>query len=408
MDPLEKQQYCYSVKAFTRNRLLSMENTVMLIMNALKRSLNIELQNYFERFAGGRSCSKQAFCEQRVKLKSGFFHDWNQVLISNFYKHYGDKVKTWKGMVLWAVDGSSVPLPETEDLRNRFGGADNQTGENVSVMARICCIYDVLNEITVKGFLHPYFVSEEEVIPSCLSELEMENKLFLFDRGYPGYWLMYLLIEKGSKFVMRVQRNANNAVRDFLASEATDITTDWTPPYASLTKLKDMGRNVTKDTPIRIRMVKVVLETGETEVLITSLYDTDVYTQEDLQEVYHLRWGIETCYGYLKQELQLGQFSGIRQICIEQDFAASLFLFNLQSLIEKQTEAYVAAVGRKRKYRYKVNKNSSWALLKDRTVLLFLQDDSRKILTDLEKLFGMYLEPVRPGRKYPRMGLNFI
>jgi hypothetical protein len=148
---------------------------------------------------------------------------------------------------------------------------------------------------------------------------------------------------------MRVQRNANNMVKDFLASSATDITVEWTPPYASLKKLRDMGRSVSKDTPIRIRMVKVVLETGETEVLITNLYDTAVYSEADLREVYHMRWKIETCFGYLKQELQLGQFSGIRQICIEQDFAANLYLFNLQSLIEKQTESYVRAVGRKRK-----------------------------------------------------------
>ncbi|MDR2691161.1 MAG: IS4 family transposase [Dysgonamonadaceae bacterium] len=402
-NPIEKAQYCNSSKAFTRDRILTMENTIMLIMNALKRSLNIELQSYFDHFGENKSCSKQAFCEQRVKLKPEFFHAWNQVLVSSFYKHYGDTVKTWKGMVLWAIDGSSVPLPETEDLWDLFGGASNQTGEKVSTTARVCCVYDVLNAIIIKGFLHSYFVSEEEVIPPCLSELEMEKKLFLFDRGYPSYWLMYLLMEKGSRFVMRVQRNANNMVRDFLASEATDITIEWAPPSTSLKKLRDMGRAISKDTLIRVRMVKVVLDTGETEVLITNLYETDVYGEEELREVYHLRWGIETCYGYLKQELQLGQFSGIRPICIEQDFAANLFLFNLQSLIEKQTEAYVEAVGKKRKYRYKINKNSSWALLKDRAVHLFLQEDSRKVLVELEKLFEIYLEPIRPARKYPRI-----
>ena len=120
-----------------------------------------------------------------------------------------------------------------------------------------------------------------------------------------------------------------------------------------------MGFTISKHTPITIRMVKIVLDTGETEVLVTNVYDTDIYTQEDLKEVYHLRWGIETYYGYIKEELQLGKFSGIRQICIEQDFAANLFLFNLQRLIEKQTEPYVETISNKRKYRYKVNKNIS-------------------------------------------------
>ena len=50
----------------------------------------------------------------------------------------------------------------------------------------------------------------------------------------------------------------------------------------------------------------------------------------------------------IKEELQLQQFSGIRKICIEQDFAANLFLFNLQCLIEKQSDDYLKTVNEKR------------------------------------------------------------
>jgi hypothetical protein len=62
---------------------------------------------------------------------------------------------------------------------------------------------------------------------------------------------------------------------------------------------------------------------------------------EDLAEAYHLRRGIETCYGYIKEELQPGIFSGLSPVCVEQDFAATLFLFNLQSIIEKQCEPHL-------------------------------------------------------------------
>ena len=69
----------------------------------------------------------------------------------------------------------------------------------------------------------------------------------------------------------------------------------------------------------------------------------------------------------------MGQFSGIRQICIEQDFAAGLFIYNLQSLIEKQNQPYLETVSRERKHRYQVNKNVSFAILKEYTVRLFLE-----------------------------------
>jgi hypothetical protein len=395
--------YCYTPQSFIRNRVLTFSNTVMLITNSLKRSLQVELQSFFEYFSPGLSCSKQAFCEQRVKLKPQFFHDLNQVLVSEFYRSYAGKVKRWKNMELYAVDGSSVPLPATGDMRSTFGVVRNHCGEQEGATARICVLYDVLNEIAVKGFLHPFTVSEEAVVPECLSGISLDTKLLLFDRGYPSYWLMYLLMEKGAKFVMRMASNANNAVKDFLASSETDRTIDWRIPYKSLKRLVDMGFAVSKESTVKIRMVKVLLSTGETEVLVTNLYDTGNYTKGDLKEVYNLRWGIETYYGYMKEELQLGQFSGIRQICIEQDFAANLFLFNLQSLIEKQTDSYVKTISKRRKHRYKVNKNCAWASLKNRTIDLFTHQDARTVLIELEKLFGNYLEPIRPGRKYPRI-----
>jgi hypothetical protein len=196
-------------------------------------------------------------------------------------------------------------------MRNEFGisiGAKTGAG---SPVARICVLYDVLNQIAVKGFLHPYTVSEEEVTLTLFENQNLKESLLLFDRGYPSYWLMYQLLNKQTHFVMRAASNTNNTVKTFLASQQTDITLDMYPPYHSLKKLREMGINITKQTPVKIRLVKVVLNTGEVEVLMTNLYDTTLYSIEDLKEVYHLRCGIETYYGYIKEELQLGQFSGI-------------------------------------------------------------------------------------------------
>jgi hypothetical protein len=88
--------------------------------------------------------------------------------------------------------------------------------------------------------------------------------------------------------------------------------------------------------------------------------------------------------------------------CIEQSFAASLLLLNLQSLIEKQSEPCLKAVNRQRKSRYRVNRNVSLGMLKHRVVSLFMEKQPLAILMELENLFGKHLEPVRPGRKYSR------
>ena len=198
------------------------------------------------------------------------------------------------------------------------------------------------------------------------------------------------------------KRNGNNAVKSFLAGEQDDIIIEMRPPYASRVKLKNLGVNISKEKTIKLRLVKFVLDSGQVEILITNLYDAKLYPMEDLKYLYNLRWGIETYYGYIKQELQLGQFSGLAPICIEQDFAANLFLFNMQSLIEKQCTTFVESVNEQRVHKYKVNKNISWASLKHRVVKLFLTKNPIRLLNKLQELFCNYLEPVRPGRKYPR------
>ncbi len=398
-DSRKRLKYVISAQDFSRKRLLTFQLLVLLLLNALKRSLSIELMSFFDYFSSHTPCSKQAFSKQRRKLKAEFFNDWNQELITSFYSH--SDYSTWKGFNLLAIDGSSVILPDTKEMRSKYGYTTGKT-ENGSCVARICTLYDVQNQLALKGLLHSYFVSEEAVVLDVLKDENLQHSLLLFDRGYLSYWLIYELLQRDTHFVIRAACNANNLIKNFLASKEEDITLDFYPPYSSLKKLRDTGLNISKNTAVKIRLVKVLLETGETEVLVTNLYETDIYTVEDLGEIYHLRWGIETYYGYIKEELQLGVFSGISPICIEQDFAANLFLFNLQSVIEKQCKPYVEKIGNKRKYKYKVNKNVSWASLKYRVVKLFIEKKPEHVLLELETLFCRYLEPIRPKRKYIR------
>jgi hypothetical protein len=400
--PSQRERYTSSSKDFTRNRTLTFSTMVMLLLNTIKRSLSVELQHFFECFSQGMICTKQAFSAQRTKLQPVFFHDWNKVLVENFYLHYGEYAKKWKGMRLCAMDGSTLAVPDTQAMREAFGCTSNGKGETTPV-ARICMLYDVLNKIVIKGMLHSYRTSELSAILPCIENQRLEDTVLLFDRGYMSFWLLYLLFQKRANFVIRVPKTANNYVKAFINSPENDQIMDWHPSHDSMKKLRSMGIETSKDTTVRIRLVKVLLDTGETEVLITNLYSTSLYTRADMKEVYHLRWGVETSYGHIKEELQLGQFSGLRRICIEQDFAANLFLYNLQSLIEKQTEPYTEAVSRKRKYAYKVNKNISWASLQDRVVQLFLEDNSETVLRELEVLFERYLEPIRPNRRFPRI-----
>jgi hypothetical protein len=82
------------------------------------------------------------------------------------------------------------------------------------------------------------------------------------------------------------------------------------------------------------------------------------------------------------------QFSGHRVICIQQDCASTIFIANIQSLIEKQCDCFLKQINKRRKYDYKINKNISWALLKDNIIKLFLCNNEQEI--KFKKIKGKY------------------
>jgi hypothetical protein len=271
-------------------------------------------------------------------------------------------------------------------------------------MARVMQVQDILNDITVRGTIHPIKQSEQAIMANQVSQL-YEDSLTLFDRGYPGFALMYLMLneETPRNFVMRCKVGFNKEVQQFVHSTKSSKTIELFPGNTAIATLKEQGYIVTAKTPLKVRMVKVKLPTGEVEVLLTSLYCKKLFTIADLKYLYGLRWRIETTFGKQKNQQQMEQFSGHRVICIQQDYAAGLFVANLQSLIEKQCENYLKKINTKRKYRYRINRNVSWASLKYNIVKLILQNEPLEVLLKLQEGFQRNIEPVRHGRQNQRL-----
>ena len=399
-----KQRFVEKLSDFSRERVLTFKRVVGLLINMPKRSLSIEVREFFANLSGDETCNKSAFCMQRGKLKPSFFQEWLALFVKLFYHHYGDKVQRWRGFLIQAVDGSTTYLVNKQEVIEHFGTQDNQF---TSIpMAQVVQIHDVLNDITIWGDIYPIKTSEQSIIAKNLHYFS-QNSIALFDRGYPSYGLIYLLEKQSSLFVMRAKVGFNKEVKEFMESPMTDTIAYFTPNNVAQKNLQEYGYNITCETKVKVRLVKIKLDSGETEVLITNLYDEQLFSIKDLSYLYSLRWGIETCYGKEKNQQQLEIFSGHRVICIYQDYYATLFVANIQSLIEKQSKDYLSAVSKRRTYQYKINRNVSWSVLKNTIFKLFIEEaDPKQLLLYLQHLFEICLEPVRPNRKVKRVKKN--
>ena len=167
------------------------------------------------------------------------------------------------------------------------------------------------------------------------------------------------------------------------------------------TKLLDKAYN--KDTFKEVRLIRVELASGEIEILISSLFDSEKYPDSIFKDLYFLRWGIETFYDELKNKIKAEHFSGYSQHSILQDFYTALFVSNVQSLIVGEINDELADAPTATQYQYKVNSSLSYGFLKDRIITLFFSDKEMGIIvSELKELFKKHTVPIRPNRKYAR------
>ena len=110
-----KSLFTTSPNDFSRERKLTIERLVGIIINMPKRSLSIELNDFFNLLKDSNPATKAAFSLQRGKLLPVFFQVWNCFLVDCFYKHHVAHIKHWKGFRLLAVDGSTSNLINKED-----------------------------------------------------------------------------------------------------------------------------------------------------------------------------------------------------------------------------------------------------------------------------------------------------
>jgi len=392
-----------SDKDFTRNRKLPFERLVLLIVKLCKKTLSIELEKFFEELGEPDTCTVSAFTQQRIKLKASFFHLWNKVLWSSYYYYSGSKVRRWNGFRVIAADGSNVSLLNTPALNKHYGGQSNQSCN--FVQGKTFYYYDVLNELVLFPRIMPYRYGEVVMAYDGIDQLE-EDMLVIYDRNFCSYkmFALHLWAEKEIKFVIRGKEN-QNMIREFIASGKPTAIVHLPPNSEGISGLRESGFIVTKQTLLKVRLVRVELE-KTTEVLVTNLWKEDGHTNSQFKALYFLRWGVETNISIQKNILQLEAFSGLTVESVEQDFYATVFLTNLHAVLIKDAQIVVDENSANRKYPMKVNNNKSMGKLKVNLVSLFIENDVGNILKILHSHFIRDALPVRRDRSYVRVRKN--
>jgi len=383
---ISSKEFCEKHKttesSFTRLRCMGFSKVVGLCLNFLRKTLQVEIDRFMELTDPEieKPMSKQAFSKARHKISPDAFKELFEMTSQTAFEQ--DAFSRYKGYRVFAVDGTELQLPKNKELSGMF----KHSNHSFSPRCRASVFCDVVSGITIHAAIGSTEVGERSLAMEHLKYYEAyhnRKSLIIFDRGYPSKALIEYLDNKGMKYLMRLQKSFNAEID----------TSDKRDFFVTISDCK-------------VRVLKLSLPNGEPETLITNLGRT-AFRMTEFQELYHLRWGIETKYNTLKNKLVIENFSGKTFVTVLQDFYATLFLSNISASIKAESTELIREqnADKELKHEYVTNENVLIGKLKDKLVMILLNDnaDERAILLDkLIEQMARYRTAVIHDRSFAR------
>lgn len=371
------------------------------MLNLRTRSAQIELDAFFDQLAPdgiGVSVTQSAFFQARKQLAFDTFIDLNDALVETVYDS-PVALNHWKGHRLCAVDGTTLRLPDSPEVRDGFGVHGGNQPDVACPLATGSVFFDVLNRLIIDASLAPAHSPERDLAQEHLA-FSRKDDLILYDRGYGAFWFYALHRQHNRHFCLRGAPKRHDVLARFVDSGKAQ---DWLEFHPNASARKTCQDKALSDAPVRLRLIRVELP-DEVEVLVTDLLDEVRYPAEDFKGLYHQRWGVEEAYKLLKMRIEIENFSGKSLLSVQQDFYAKILATNLTALMSLAAQARVDEQTQKRRHTYQVNHSRALSHMKQALGALLVNRGHRlsELIARTIKRISEHPEAVRPDRAFPR------
>ena len=232
------------------------------------------------------------------------------------------------------------------------------------------------------------------------------------DRGFHSFSMEAGLIASGHDFVQRIKKKdfcsllqipeENDIDEEIDIFKQLILTSHYREEYKNdALHHRYSGKdkaflNENGEYSYRFRLLKIKLDDDSWEYVLTTLREED-YTLEQIKEIYHMRWLIETSFLELKYEIGLLAVHARKMDSVRQDIYAALTLYNLSNCVIRYCEESRAAESRRTKYEYRLNRKYAIEMCRDFFTWRFEGDEKAFV-----RMIQKKKTPVKPVRKFER------
>jgi len=375
------KSYAYKVrnrkgqKDFTRESKVGFVKYILMVLNFMKKSVQIEVNKFYRNVLGEViGVKRQSFEDAREKILDSAFVEIYEASVEDAFEledadyYERGSITSSEGYRVSVIDGTTLKLENSEELKKEYGESTPSEGQT---FGRVSVVYDVLNDFISDAEIQPFSVGERKMALNHVEKMIAKDEhinLFIMDRGYWSPELAAKIHDSGNKFLIRIQKTTSKTVRN----DANG---------SGIFKVKYNGKTY------KFRFFKFILPSGELEILATNL-SYDEASDENLVELYCLRWGIESKYKLLKCLLKLEAFTGKSKLIVRQDFFATVYLCNILSFACMASDEIIVQnnIQKRLKNIHVTNRAVAISLLKDEFVKIIIDDSPRRSARRLKRL----------------------
>ena len=197
----------------------------------------------------------------------------------------------YRGLRLMGIDGVVLNLPDRPANDKTFGrpsGGDR--GDGAFPQIRKVSLVELGTHVEVAFVAKPITTGEQAALPALLKQMP-EDALLLWDRGFFSYELWKMLTSRQIRLLVRVKKN-------LVLQPIRRLSDD-----SYLAKIYPTAYDREKDRHgILVRVIRYKLDDprrvghDEEHVLLTNLFDEELYPAEELIPLYHERWEEELVF----------------------------------------------------------------------------------------------------------------
>ena len=266
------------------------------------------------------------------------------------------------------------------------------------------CTYD---DIVLQGNA---VMNENGAFNGIVDRYDGPKAIFIADRGYESINSFVKVGMKNNKYLIRVKdiHSRTSVLRSFgpfpdaefdmhVRRTLTTKQTNEIKAHPEIYKFvpKNQRFDFFDGSPyfdFECRVVRFKISDDTYESIVTNLDESEFNIQE-IKELYHLRWEIETSYRELKYHLDLNTLHSKKRMFIEQEIYAKLVLYNFCSRVSNN----IKIKEKDRKYEYQLNYVRAFHIIRN-----YLKEKGGKNPPGIESLIAKEILPIRPNRQNER------